>query len=370
MEKTRGKSKDFGSFAVLSGCTISLCSALVIGLLELSCSRSKSPDTLLTLNDSARLARDTIAADHVFYLTQGIGFEGRETPQFRCSDVLGRNCNTEQLEWLARNDSSYIVRLCAYRQLRRRSGQHAVAIFREFFRDTTSVKSQSGCCGSTSPYGEALQSINTFDRNTTPLTIEQQNTIDSLLFFENANAERLTNPYFLEDLQPLPLYYPIIRREMRKGNYAPVVLLAKYKQNSDFPLINAALQKCYQDRYKDAGMCLQAINCWPNVRFQWFVKRISQDFFKENTAGIALDELLSALLCYPEPWSYQLIERLAAGKYPDAEYTYFGITLKELYEKRPHPFFKPLYKKYAAHIKIHPAKDGKIVIIEDKNDKL
>ena len=69
MEKTRGKSKDSGSFAVLSGCTISLCSALVIGLLTLSCSRSKSPDILLTLNDSARLARDTIAADHVFYLT-------------------------------------------------------------------------------------------------------------------------------------------------------------------------------------------------------------------------------------------------------------------------------------------------------------
>jgi len=190
MEKTRGKSKDFGSFAVLSGYTISLCSALVIGLLELSCSRSKSPDKLLTLNDSAQLARDTIAADHVFYLTRGIGFEGRETPQFRCSDVLGRNCNTKQLEWLARNDSSYIVRLCAYRQLRRRSGQHAVAIFREFFRDTTSVKSQSGCCGSTSPYGEALQSINTFDRNISPLTIKQQNTIDSLLFLKTQMQNR------------------------------------------------------------------------------------------------------------------------------------------------------------------------------------
>ena len=100
------------------------------------------------------------------------------------------------------------------------------------------------------------------------------------------------------------------------------------------------------------------------------MKRISQDFFKENTAGIALDELLSVLLCYPEPWSYQLIERLAAGKYPDANYSDFRVTLKELYEKCPHPFFKPLYKKYAAHIKIHPVKDGKIVIIEDKNNKL
>ena len=99
------------------------------------------------------------------------------------------------------------------------------------------------------------------------------------------------------------------------------------------------------------------------------MKRISQDFFKENTAGIVLDELLSVLLRYPEPWSYQLIERLAAGKYPDAEYTHFGITLKELYEKRPHPFFKPLYKKYAAHIKIHPVRDGKMVIIEAENDK-
>ena len=69
MEKTRGKSKDFGSFAVLSGYTISLCSALVIGLWELSCSHSKSSDTLLILNDSAQLARDTIVANHVFYLT-------------------------------------------------------------------------------------------------------------------------------------------------------------------------------------------------------------------------------------------------------------------------------------------------------------
>lgn len=302
------------------------------------------------LSDSAQIALKEIRKDNTFYPAQYIGEAGTETPQYGYADLLGRSCDANTLEWLCRNDSSYIVRACAYRQLRRKSAARAVAMFHDSMADTYVLWCQSGCTRYCNSFAETLQSINSYDHDSYPLPPKAQNEIDSLLFFSHQQTDLLQQPYTLSSLQPQPYYYPILRKAMLQGNYAPVAAIAKYKKTADLPLIQAALKAYKTDDFDIDINNLTAVTLWPDPSFEWFVKNMCQGLTNKEEYFPATEELIEALLAYPKPWSYKVLETLMAGGYESTDKLQSIVKLKESYERKPRPYFKALYDKYASNI--------------------
>src|SRR3712207_6789688 len=77
-------------------------------------------------------------------------------------------------------------------------------------------------------------------------------------------------------------------------------------------------------------------------------------------------ELIEALLAYPKPWSYKVLEALMAGKHENTDKQQNIIKLKESYERKPRPYFKALYNKYASRIELQPATTDDVMVSKQK----
>src|SRR3712207_1879918 len=175
------------------------------------------------------------------------------------------------------------------------------------------------------------------------------------IFFFNDTATTEIYTLSLHDalpicLQPQPYYYPILRKAMLQGNYAPVAAIAKYKKTADLPLIQAALKAYKTDDFDIDINNLTAVTLWPDPLFEWFVKNMCQGLTNKEEYFPATEELIEALLAYPKPWSYKVLETLMAGGYESTDKLQSIVKLKESYERKPRPYFKALYDKYASNI--------------------
>lgn len=317
------------------------------------------------MNDSTIMMVDSIRQDSTFYLTRGVGMAGTEKPQWEWCNRLGRHAGTEVLYWLAGTDSSLVVRLCAYRQLRRKSGQKAVAFYQEHINDSVKVTLQSGCIVYDAPFVEAIEAVNSMDHDQPPLAAVWQNQLDSLQFFSNRQADLLQNPWFLGTLRPRKVYYSKLRTEVAKGNYAPVAALAKYHRTADIPLIERVLKTMRAESYDKTIAGLAAVENWPHKSFAWFVQEQCREAIDGESSALSDTYLIPVLLAYPEPWSYRMLQHLMGQNMPKEDLLTFGIELKDAYEKHPQPYFKPLYDKYCAHIKLRPVSEGVQEIITE-----
>ncbi len=284
-----------------------------------------------------------ISSDTIAYLTRGVGSAGIPTLQYTLTDTLLTIASEKQLQEIAINHKSAVVRAAIFNTLIRKYPHAAVEVAIQGLHDFTPVRAMSGC----ERYIDTLSVLRVhsiiLNKEYFHINENDYNRLDSVLLFSDITKKMYPFGKLYKKLTPKPHYYQRLLNLYDKSSYtAPIIAIAKYHKKEDKKRIIELLQYAGCDKSKGLNDALQAISEWPDKDYKMYVQSVAKHFLKNKVTFT--EELYSALMCFEEKWVSPLIEK-SMGEY-NSEWNLYCA-----YQDNPRPYYRDLFNKCCKNYK-------------------
>ena len=278
-----------------------------------------------------------ISLDTIAYLSRGVGAAGIPTLQYNLADTLLTIASENQLQEIAMNHESVVVRAAIFNALIRKYPHAAVEVAIHGLYDFTPVKTMSGCIEDIDTLSMLRVHAIVLNKEYYHINDNDYNRLDSILLFSRITKKMDSYGKLYKKLNPTPGYYQRLLSLYDKSSYTtPIIAIAKYHKAEDRKRMMELFQ--YVGYKKSDGLddALQAISEWPDNAYKSYVQSVAKHFLK-NKVGFT-EDLYSALMCYEEKWVSPLIEA--------SMYDYYSQwNLYSAYKDNPRPYYRELFNK-------------------------
>ena len=284
-----------------------------------------------------------ISSDTIAYLTRGVGAAGMPTLQYTLTDTLLTIASEKQLQEIAINHKSAVVRAAIFNALVRKYPHAAVEVAIQGLHDFTPVEVMRGCIIGTDTLSQLRIHSLIINKEYYHINDNDYNRLDSVLLFSEITKKMDSFGKLYKKLTPKPHYYQRLLDLYDKFSYTtPIIAIAKYHKEEDKKRVIELLQYAGCDKSKGLNDALQAISEWPDKDYKMYVQSVAKHFLKNKVTFT--EELYSALMCYEEKWVSPLIEK-SMGEY-NSEWNLYSA-----YKDNPRPYYRELFNKCCKNYK-------------------
>jgi hypothetical protein len=276
-------------------------------------------------------------------LSCGVGAAGIPTVQYNLADTLLTIASEKQLQEIAMNHKSVVVRAAIFNALIRKYPHAAVEVAIHGLYDFTPVRTMSGCIKDIDTLSMLRVHAIVLNKEYYHINDNDYNRLDSILLFSKITKKMDSYGKLYKKLNPKPYYYQRLLSLYDKSSYTtPIIAIAKYHKAEDRKRMMELFQ--YVGYKKSDGLddALQAISKWPDNAYKSYVQSVAKHFLK-NKVGFT-EDLYSALMCYEEKWVSPLIEA--------SMYDYNSQwNLYSAYKDNPRPYYREMFNKCCPNYK-------------------
>jgi hypothetical protein len=271
-----------------------------------------------------------------------IGEGGSPSKQYAKYEELKKNATETQLIELTENSNS-AVRCFAFQALASKKSEKTFSILLKHLKDTTLVKTQSGCIIMTQLVGDYFIDVVTpyyIDKEVYKLNNNERKKLDSILL--NDRKIKLSAKYsVLKNLAPTEENYKRIRElvEIDK-NTSALITLAKYKKQEDKKLISSF----FNDENSQFS-ALYAVREFPDDYFYPFILEIFDNEWKQERYDYPKWRICYQTLAkYPKPETIERFEKTTNTK-DEFRYQTLCKYLIIAIKKYPNNLYEPFKQK-------------------------
>jgi hypothetical protein len=278
-----------------------------------------------------------IATDNVLK-SDGVGYEGIRTDQWKRYETLKSNATDNELKELSNNINT-VVRCYSFQALASRKVD-VFPILLQHLSDTAKVTTFMGCIISSEKSGDYFADVVTpeyIDLDCYKLNQYQQVILDSILINDSTVKINRKNS-LLAIIKPNPKFYKRIRQEAEQGNLQATLALARFKKDEDISVI----EKLFLSGDKNGYYAIYSAREFPSSTFYPYLIKVFKEEWKQKLYDYSKWRLLyQALAKYPTDETYSLFEKTVQTR-DDFRRQTLGACLLLALRKYPNPKFTSL----------------------------